>query len=342
MIKSQYKREMENIVPRSGFEEDTIAFLEQAVNPRNKEEKPMISKRMKIIIAAAVAVFLLTSTAFAAVIFLRPDEVAQSFGETAIADAFRSEDAIVINESRQSNGYKFTLMGIVSGEGLEGIRTDAEERSYVVLSIEHVDGIPFAPEDGCPVTITPLIDSYEPWRWSIYTLDAYRMDTTEGGIRYCLISTDSLEIFADHRVSIAVFDGIAPGRDVFAMNEEGVISYNDSYTGTRAMFDLPLDPSKADPAAAQALVARWEAECAGEDAATAYVDEPALSEEATGATTAVSVEQLTDEIVIVNENAERYSLACEADGTLHVYDSEGNELPAEDFEGITKWGTIIN
>lgn len=256
MISSQYKREMENIVPHSGFEEDTIAFLDRAVDPQHKEDKKMRNKRMKIMIPAVLAALLLTSTVFAAVMFLRPDEVAEAFGETAMADAFRSEEAVVIDQSQQSNGYTFTLMGIVSGEHLEDIRTDAGERSYVVLSIEHTDGTPFAPEDDCPVTITPLIDGYEPWKLNVYSLDAYRMDTTADGIRYCLIATDSLEPFADHRVCLAVFDGIAPGANVFAMDENGVIGYNDDYTGTKAMFDLPLDAAKADPTAAEALIAR--------------------------------------------------------------------------------------
>ncbi len=341
MIKSQYKREMENIVPHSGFEEDTVAFLIQAVGPQNREEKTVIKKRSAVLIAVIAAVFLMTSTVFAAVAFLRPDEVADTFGETAVAEAFRSEDAVVINRSIRSNGYNFTLMGIVSGEGLEGIRADGEERSYLVLSIEQTDGTPFAPEDECPVTITPLINGFEPWRMSIYSLDAYRMDTTAEGIRYCLISTDSLEIFADRGVCIAVFDGIAPSTSVFAMNEDGVVGYSDSYNGTKAMFDLPLDTAKADPAAAAELVAKWEAECAGEDSTTASDDDFAFSEDASGATTAASIENSVDEIIFVNENVERYSLACEVDGTLHIYDSEGNELPAENFEGITKWGTVI-
>ena len=256
MIKSQYKREMGRIVPRPGFEEDTVAFLERAVNSQHKEETNMKSKRMRFLIPALAAAVLLTSTVFAAVMLLRPDEVADAFGQTAVAEAFRSGDSVVVNESSQSNGYTFTLMGIVSGEHLDGIRTDAGERSYVVLSIGHTDGTPFAPEDECSVTVTPLIDGCEPWQWNLYSLDTYRMDTTADGIRYCFLSTDSLEKFAGRRVCIAVFDGLVPGTNVFAMDEDGVIGYSDSYTGTKAMFDLPLNAEKADPAAVAALLAR--------------------------------------------------------------------------------------
>jgi len=233
----------------------------------------------------------------------------------------------------------------MSSFGTDEIRqivTQYSKTLYVVLSIEHTDGTPFVSEDDCPVTITPLIDGYEPWRLNIFSLDAYCMDTTEGGIRYCLVSTDSLEIFANHRVCIAVFDGFVPSPDVFTINEDGVIGYNDSYTGAKAMFDLPLDPAKADPAAAAALVADREAERFGANGTTSSDDDSAFSEEATGATTASSIQQVDDEIIITNEYGDCFILAYEEDGIFHVYDCEGNELPAAGFEALIneKWDEL--
>ena len=266
VLKSQYKREFENIAPRYGFEEETIAFLRQAVIPQHKEEKSMISKRMKIIIAAVAAAFLLVSTVFASSALLGADDVAEALGREAMAEAFRSDDAVIIDQTIQSNGYDFTLMGIVSGKGLNKVSGrdihDSEidrNRSYIVLSVANTDGTPVDSLDGIP-TFTPLVDGYKPWEVNIFSLNAYRLDTTANGIRYCLLATDSIEIFADHHISIAVYDGVSPGPEIFTMDDNGVISYNDSYTGTQAMFDLPLDPAKADPAAVAAFIESREAE----------------------------------------------------------------------------------
>ncbi len=269
MLKAQYKKEMESIAPRSGFEEDTVALLTQGVAPQSKEENFMvskISKRSKILIAIAAAAFFMVSTVFAAVALLRPDEVANTFGEASIAEAFRSDDAVAINQSIKSDDYTFTLMSIVSGRNLDDYELDAdEERSYVVLAISKNDGTSFDPADSNPVMISPLVDGFEPWRLNIFSLDAYCLDTTADGVRYWLISTDSLECFADHRIRLAVYDGMVPSPEVFTIDDNGVIDYNEGYTGTRAMFDLPLDPAKADPAAAAALMEAYENDASGSE-----------------------------------------------------------------------------
>ena len=60
-------------------------------------------------------------------------------------------------------------------------------------------------------------------------------------------------MFADHTVRFAIYEGSGvPDTDIFSMAEDGTISLRENAVG--ALFTLPLDESKADPAAAQAFV----------------------------------------------------------------------------------------
>lgn len=322
MNMEQYKNQMNRINPRSSFEAETAALLCDAAGARHREENILMKKKYKITLALAAAIVLLTGTVFAASALLRADEVADMFGESAIAEAFRSDDAVVINESQQSGEYIFTLLGIVSGEGLDDCGVDVDcARSFVVLSIAYADGREFTQLDSRPpVTVSPVIDGYEPLKVSIYSLNSYRLDTVSDGVIYCLIATDSLEIFTDHTVRIAVFDGIAPGSDIFTMGADGEIKYSEGYNGHRAMFELPLDSSKADPEAAAEFIrqidAQWTATDDSADSAAAI-----------------------DAEIIGQLEAQRDSTDSTADGAIVVYDggaattcvysAGSSEVPAE-------------
>ena len=69
---------------------------------------------------------------------------------------------------------------------------------------------------------------------------------------YCLFDCRNLEMFADHPVRFAIYEGGVPNTDLFSMAEDGTISLRESVVG--ALFTLPLDESRADPEAARAFV----------------------------------------------------------------------------------------
>ena len=54
---------------------------------------------------------------------------------------------------------------------------------------------------------------------------------------------------------MAFYEGFAPNNTIFTVAEDGSIAFADGFTGVHALFTLPLDPSKADPAAADAFLA---------------------------------------------------------------------------------------
>ena len=69
---------------------------------------------------------------------------------------------------------------------------------------------------------------------------------------YYVLDTGDFQMFADHTVYLAVYEGFVPSYDTFSAAEDGTYSIRAGVTG--ALFTLPLDERLADPAAAQAFV----------------------------------------------------------------------------------------
>lgn len=103
--------------------------------------------------------------------------------------------------------------------------------------------------------ITPLVEGYKPWQINIFTIgNGGRQNFIYEGVEYIIVECVSIEIFADKTVYIAAYEGGAPGSETFTISDDGTISFNESYNGTKALFEVPLDESKADPEAVKALL----------------------------------------------------------------------------------------
>ncbi|MFD3257187.1 hypothetical protein ACE3MQ_01075 [Paenibacillus lentus] len=235
--------------------------LNQVIIDRYKERtamKRINRKRVSIGVMAAVFTLLMSVTAFAAVQFFSPKQVAEHLGENILAKAFESGDAIEINESAASGGYYFTLYGIVSGAGLKELSGPEQnvypDRSYAVVSVARQDGAPMPatsdPDYGKEsFFISPLIKGLKPWQINIATMNGGYGEVVLDGIMYRLIECDGIEMFADRGVYMAISSG-SPFYDnqAFTYNEStGEISPNKDYDGAAVLFDLPLDKTKADP-----------------------------------------------------------------------------------------------
>lgn len=258
----EYRRQLDRVTFSPDFEPRTVQLMAKAA-----EEKEPVSmnkkKTLKIIIAAAAAVALMTTTVFALSALLSPAQVAEQTGQNEIASAFRSEDAVLINETITAGDYTVTLLGMTSGQALHYINDMPAEadRSYVVVSVERKDGTPIDPMDEIlapsgenSITFSPLVEGWAPHHVNAWSLSCGAHGTTVDGIRYYLFDYANLEMFADRTVWLAIYEGFAPGTDIFTMAEDGTIFYADGYEGVRAMFTLPLDPAKADPEAAKQLL----------------------------------------------------------------------------------------
>ncbi|SKC89274.1 hypothetical protein [Maledivibacter halophilus] len=233
--------------------------LNQKIISQLKENdimKPAYRKRISGVLVAATLIFTMSIGAFATWHFLSPKQVADNFEDKTLAHAFDDENAIEINESVVSGGYSFTLLGIVSGEGLSDFRHSAEDihpnRTYAVVSIAKEDGskMPDTQDEEygqVPFFISPLIKGQKPWQVNIASMNGAYSECVIDGIMYRLIECDGVEIFADRGLYLCISTSNFYDINAFNYNEEtGEITLNTDYNGANALFNLPLDITKAN------------------------------------------------------------------------------------------------
>lgn len=258
MNRKTYRAAFDQVKFRDDFQRETVdLLLTRAVQRQEKENVTMNTKQIKRmpLVAAAVAAVLIVSAA-AATLFLRPADVARQVGNPTLAAAFESPDATVIDQSVESGDYRFTFSGLVSGAGLSGLTSDVDaQRTYAVVSAQRLDGQPMDADEMVKFTATPLVSGYLPWSVNAWTLSGGYTGTIQDGVAYYLYEYDSLELFADRTVYLAVYEGMTPHAGMFDIAADGTISYRDSVSEPHALFTVPLDAAKADPAA----VAQFEA-----------------------------------------------------------------------------------
>ena len=133
-----------------------MARLEELA--REKEKNSMKKWNLRTGLVAAAVAAALTITAGAAVMMLRPQDVAQRAGNEALAAAFESGEAVTVNDTKIVGDYSVTLMGLVSGEGLSRVENlpngVARDKTYAVLAYARTDGTAIE-EDVPDLTVSP-------------------------------------------------------------------------------------------------------------------------------------------------------------------------------------------
>ncbi len=252
MKREEYRAQVDAVSFSPNFQERTVARL-AALAPK-KETKAMHAKPIRTILIAAAVAAALCVTALAAAVMLSPRDVARRAGNRALAAAFDSDKAVRVDQTRTVGDYQVTLMGLVSGDGLSYVDGVSQDKTYAVLAYARADGV--AIDDDVPeLTASPLVEGYAPWQVNAWTLGGSVCSFTEEGVLYYLFECDDLEPLADHTVYLAVYPGThtPPSAELFAFDETtGTFPFQSGVDG--ALFPLPLDPSKADPQAAQALL----------------------------------------------------------------------------------------
>lgn len=259
MNREDYRKAFDELSFSADFQARTEALLRQRARELEKEKPMMQFKRTKkLAVLAAAAVALLAVSVSAAVLWLSPSQVAEKIDDPLLAQAFAGEDALLLNETVQSGDYTITLGGLVSGEGISRWCGDADaSRTYAVAAVARTDGTPLSDENfeilgGGTFTVSPLVAGYAPQAVNSWTLGGGCSSFFENGTAYYVLDTRDIQMFADHTVYLAVFEGFVPSYDTFSVAEDGTYSLRSGVTG--ALFTLPLDESLADPAAAQAFV----------------------------------------------------------------------------------------
>lgn len=179
-----------------------------------------------------------------------------------LREAFDQEGSEVM-QTVTDGAYSVTYLGHVTGEYISDRTSSSWElnpdRIYVAVAIEKVDKTPMEYEDT--IFVSPLIQGLTPWKYNIGTMNGGSVGKIIDGVLYRIIQCDNVEMFADKKLYLAVSDTAFFSIDAFLYNEAtGEITVNEAYEGTNILFDLELDPSKADPIKAKEYLDRFEQE----------------------------------------------------------------------------------
>ena len=257
MNKNQYKNAVDSVKFSENFEQDTIERMRRTAECMVEKENDQMKthKMIRVPVLAAVLIALLAVTAFAMPSLLSLKEVVQKSGDSVLAEAFESEDAIRIDQTVQTGDYTITLQGIISGKGLTKYSQEAEtDKSYIVASVARTDGTDLTQAGEAEITFSPLVSGYKPWQVNAWTLGGGYSSFIDEGINYYIFDCENLEIFADHTVYLAAFEGMGPSADIFTIDEKGAIAFKEGYDKPHAMFVLPLDSEKANSNAVSKLL----------------------------------------------------------------------------------------
>lgn len=257
MNREEYREAFDRIPFSPDFCPRTTALLRERLREQEKQ-KMSFGKTKKLAVLAAAAICLLAVSVSAVVLWLSPAQVAEEIDDPLLTQAFAGEGAQVLNETAQAGDYTITLGGLVSGRGISSWCADAaEERTYAVVSVARTDGTPLTKESydvsaSGTFTITPLVAGYPPHEVNIFSLDGSCVSFLQDGRAYYVMDTQDIQIFADHTVYLAVYQGFVPSYQQFSAAEDGTLTMREDVTG--CMFTLPLDPALADPEAVRAFV----------------------------------------------------------------------------------------
>lgn len=259
MNQDDYRKAFDELSFSADFQERTADLLQQRARELEKECNDMTfgkTRKTAVLIAACIA--LLAVSVSAAYVWLTPAQVAEEHNQPLLAEAFSGPDAIELNETVESGDFSVTLLGLVSGRNLDTLNPDLEaDHTYSVLALRRLDGEPLENEtfDFGRYTMTPLAAGTSPAAVNSWTLNAGVSGMAKDGVYYYLLDTQSIELFADRTVYMAFYEGGVPNNETFTVAEDGTIAFAGDFAGVHALFTLPLDPAKADRAAADAFLA---------------------------------------------------------------------------------------
>lgn len=257
MNREAYRKAFDAIPFSPDFRDRTTELLRDRLREQEKEEHSMhVGKTKKLAVLIAAAIALLAVSVSAVMLWLSPAQVAERLEDPVLAAAFDSEDAVLLEETAQVGDYTVTLAGLVSGQDLSKAPAEyngqlVSDRTYAVFTLTCTDGEPLEElPDG--LSYSPLVSGYHVSAVNAWTLGATCQSFVQDGVAYYLFDTRNLEMFADHTVYFAIYEGGVPDPATFPTAEDGTISLAENMEG--ALFTLPLNESKADPAAARAFV----------------------------------------------------------------------------------------
>lgn len=256
-------------LPKQELNDQILRKAKERQDMKNDQMRYNYYSKKRIPAAALVAACILvlcSSTALAVYKYLTPAEVATETDNNALREAFLGADAILVNETQESGGYRVTLLGSVAGRSISDfMETDSQgevldDRIYTVVAIERADGTPM-PDTGSEdygkeaFYVSHYIRGLDPNHYSLMRMGGGYTAFVKNGVQYRILDMDNIEMFADRGIYVGVSAGTFYDADAYVYNAEtGEMARNESYSGVNALFRLPVDEDRADPAAAEAYL----------------------------------------------------------------------------------------
>lgn len=249
--------------------------LNQCILEQAKETRFMKKKTMRFSTAAAAACLILafgSVTTFAVCKYLSPAQVADEMSDDKLSEAFKGEDAVLVNESQIFGNYKVTFLGVVNGKDISnypmwnGDGTLRSERSYVAISIERTDGTPMPDTSSEDYGTEPFFASLyvaglNPAEYNCMSMNGGYTEMVREGIMYRMLEMDNVELFADKGIYCGINSGVFYDGNAYDFDAEtGAIKRNEDYAGVNALFQVPVDTSKGNPEAAEAYLKKLQEE----------------------------------------------------------------------------------
>lgn len=240
MMQEHGKNVKEHMEPPFGIEGEDLNM---------KQSHKKISAAL---VFAAAAICLLGTGVFAAHQYLSAQQAAATLGHTKLAQKLQNSGAM--SETVTDGEYKATVLGTATGANImefqSSINDISPERTYAVIAVEKTDGTSMTYDDE--LLVTPLISGLTPWQYNIYTMNGGSTSKVIDGVLYRIIEFDNIEYFADRPIYIGVVSDAFIDNQTFNFDEKtGKISANNEFNGTNILFELKLDPSKANPQKAE-------------------------------------------------------------------------------------------
>ena len=230
------------------------------LTPVGKEpamKKISTRKHWKTMLIAAVLVVLVAFSAFAVVKYALPKTMIDDLSLDTNTVASDATDKAVC----KTNGLVIALEGVTTGKLPEGYTFNGEcpaddGCTYAIVSIRSEDGNPFwyvgdnkgyhADNFGFAL----LVNGYAP-NGSMFKTDythdgRYFYEDKGNNVLYWAYDVTNALCFADRGVLLQVCDGMTSGPQEIRIDKNGDFYFVDGYSGIRALFALPLDPSLAD------------------------------------------------------------------------------------------------
>lgn len=276
----------------------------ELIGSRNTKKIPALVIVFSILLFCCV-------TAFAAWRFLSPKDIALEYGDKELSEAFKSKDAIFLDESQTYGDYTITLLGCVTGSDISNFAAQGynikSDKTYAVVAISRTDRTPMPDISSAEYAetsffVSPLVQGLNPMKHNIVTMNGGYSEIINNGIMYRMIECDNVEIFSDRKIYICVTNTVFYDNNAYIFNEStGEIAVNSEYKGMNLLFDLPLDKQKADKEAADEYLRKRDNSLFNNE--TDIIDEAAPQEE--------SSTEVTEPIDIVKEILDNWTLICE-------------------------------